>query len=280
MRNIQQKMFSPKTINTIFLLVIAWPVISHTQAPVAIPPSHPLGLWKPFDPQSIYPYLQFLPDNLVNLDSRTDTTYWFRYTIEDQVLILKSGDQIIKNKILHWDQDSLVFESIFNLQKRAAFAPCSITVNAIKNKLLNKNISTVKGLWHPCFQQKNTLIRDEENESLSWNALVFSRNNKKIFAAESNWQDRQHISRITILDEQISTTSGAHVGDSFEKIQALVDSTIPTEPDGFLSLRDKEDPDIFYTMDIRKYPKLYFGVGSLSEIPGSVKVESIVVIKN
>ncbi len=268
-----------KIINIVFLLITLEPNICRAQALVTIPPSHPLGLWKPFDPQSIYPYLQFLPDNLINLDSRADTTYWFRYTIENQILILKNGDQIIKNKILHWDQDSLVFESIFKLQKRAAFAPCSITVNAIKNKLLNKIISTVKGPWHPCFQQKNTLIRDEENESLSWNALVFSRNNKKAFVAESNWQDRQPISRITILDEQIPTTSGVHVGDSLEKIQALVASSIPATPDGFLSLRDKDDPDIFYVMDIRKYPKLFYGVDRLSEIPGAVKVENIVVMK-
>lgn len=272
-------MFLLKFINIIFLFIATGSFFCGGQTLVTIPPSNPLGLWKPLDPQSIYPYLHFLPDNLVNLDSRADTTYWFQYTIEDHVLNLKSGDQIIKNKILHWDQDSLVFESIFNIQRRTAFAPCSITVNAIKNKLLNKDISTIKNTWHPCFQQKSTLIRDEENESFNWNALVFSRNNKTAFVVEGNWQDRQQISRITIMDEQISTTSGVSVRDSFEKIQALVDSTIPTEPDGFLSLRDKEDPDIFYLMDISKYPKLFYGVDRLSEIPGSVKVESIVVMK-
>lgn len=162
---------------------------------------------------------------------------------------------------------------------RAPLAPCSITVNAIKAKLLNKNIPMIHNPWTSCFQQKSTLISDEENESHSWNALVFSRHNKRAFVAEGNWQDRQQISRISIFDEQILTASGVQVGDSFEKIQALVDSRIPVEPDGFLSLQDKEDPDIFYMMDISKYPKLFYGVDLLSEIPGSVKVESIVVLK-
>ena len=271
-------MFLLKFIKIIFLFISLGLFKSNGQTS-NISILNPLGFWKPFDPQSIHPFLHFLPGNLINLDSRTDTTYWFRFNIEGDTLMLKSGDQTIKNKILHWDQDSLVFESIFNIQMRAAFDPCSITVNAIKDKLLSKTISDIKNPWHPCFQQKNTLIRDEENESLSWNALVFSLNNKKAFVAEGNWKDVQQISRISILDEQIPTISGVHVGDSFEKIQALVDSKIPVESDGFLSLRDKEDPDIFYLMDIRKHPKLFYGVDRLNEIPGSVKVESIVVMK-
>lgn len=265
--------------NKIIFLVISLGLFKCHGQTSNISTPNPLGFWKPFDPQSMHPFLHFLPGNLINLDSRTDTTYWFRFTIEGDTLMLKSGDQTIKNKILHWDQDSLVFESIFNIKMRAAFAPCSITVNAIKDKLLSKTISDIHNPWPPCFQQKNTLIRDEENESLSWNALVFSRNHKKVFVAEGNWQEGQQISRISIIDEQIPTTSGVQVGDSFEKIQALVDSRIPVEPDGFLSLRDKEDPDIFYTMDISKYPKLFYGVDRLSEIPGSVKVERIVVMK-
>lgn len=271
-------MFLLKFIKIIFLLTSLGLFKCHGQ-PSNISMPNPLGFWKPFDLQSMHPFLHFLPNNLINLDSRTDTTYWFRFAIIGDTLMLKSGDQTIKNKILHWDQDSLVFESIFNIQKRAAFAPCSITVNAIKDKLLNKNIPTIKNPWQPCFQQKNTLIRDEENESLSWNALVFSCNNKKAFLAESNWQNQQQISRISIMYEQIPTTSGVRVGDSFEKIRALVDSKIPVEPDGFLSLRDKEDPDIFYVMNIRKYPKLFNGVDRLSEIPGSVRVELIVVMR-
>lgn len=173
-----------------------------------------------------------------------------------------------------------IFAGPFICQVQAPFTPCSLTVNAIKENLLNKNILSIKNPWHPCFQQKSTLIRDEENESLSWNALVFSRHNKRAFVAEGNWQDRQQISRISILDEQIPTASGVQVGDSFEKIQALVTSAIPPQPDGFLTLQDKDDPDIFYEMGIRKYPKLFYGVDRLSEIPGSVKVESIVVTKH
>lgn len=270
-------MFLLKFNKIIFLLISLGLFKCHGQTSNISTPN-PLDLWKPFDPQSMHPFLHFLPGNLINLDSRTDTTYWFHFTIEGDTLILKSGNQTIKNKILHWDQDSLVFESIFNIQMRTVYAPCSITVNAIKAKLLNKNIPTINKPWNPCFQQKSTLIRDEENESLSWNALVFSRNHKKAFVAEGNWQNQQKISRISILDEQIPTTSGVQVGDSFEKIQALVDSRIPVEPDGFLSLRDQEDPDIFYMMDISKYPKLFYGVNRLSEIPGSVRVERIVVM--
>jgi hypothetical protein len=160
------------------------------------------------------------------------------------------------------------------------FTPCSITVNEIKINFLHKKIDAFKNPWHPCFKQVRTLIHDEENESLFWNALIFSRNHQKAFVAESNWQNKEQISRITIMDKQIPTTSGVHVGDRFEKIQAMVATTIPTEPDGFLSLRDKNDPDIFYVMNIRGYPKLFFGVDRLSEIPGAVKVESIVVMNS
>jgi hypothetical protein len=58
-----------KLINAIFLFIATGSVFCGGQTLVTIPPSHPLGLWKPFDPQSIYPYLQFLPNDLVNLDS-------------------------------------------------------------------------------------------------------------------------------------------------------------------------------------------------------------------
>ena len=160
------------------------------------------------------------------------------------------------------------------------FTPCSITVNEIKINLLHKKIDALKNPWAPCVQPTHTLIHDEENESLSWNALIFSRNHQKAFVAESNWQNKEQISRITIMDKQIPTTSGVHVGVRFEKIQAMVATTIPTEPDGFLTLTDKNDPDIFYVMNIRGYPKLFFGVDHLSEIPGAVKVESIVVMNS
>lgn len=184
------------------------------------------------------------------------------------------------NKIIFLVISLGLFKCYGQTQNSSAPNTCSITVNTIKDKLLGKTIADINHPWRPCFQQKNILIRDEEQESLSWNALVFSRDHKKAFVAEGNWKDGQQISRITILDKQIPTSSGIQVGDSFEQIKALVAPSIPSGADGFLSLQDKDDPDIFYTMDIRKYPELFYGVDRLSEIPGPVKVESIVVMKH
>lgn len=155
---------------------------------------------------------------------------------------------------------------------------CTSTVDAIKKQLFNKPIKSIPSVAFPCFQQKKKVITDEENESLSWNALLFSKGGKTAFIAESNWQDQQNISRITILSREIPTLNGAKVGMQFDELRALVSDKIPSEPDGFLAFEDQKDSTVFYFLDISKYPKLAKGVDNLDEIPKQLKVEMIVIM--
>lgn len=168
---------------------------------------------------------------------------------------------------------------LFNNHKQYQIQSCYTTVIVIKNQLLNKPINRIPINVFPCFQQKKQVVTDEENESLSWNTLVFTKGKNTVFVAESNWQDQEKISRITILSPNVPSASGIKVGMCFEEIRHAVSNKIPNEPDGFLSLVDQKNPAIFYFLDISKYPKLTQGVDNLGEIPKQVKVEMMVIMQ-
>jgi len=80
-----------------------------------------LGVWRSKEKQSKHPSLNFGPDSLVSVGSNIDTVYWFKYFLKNRYLILRSGSEVIKNKILKLDSDSLVFESIFKIPSRQSY---------------------------------------------------------------------------------------------------------------------------------------------------------------
>ena len=156
---------------------------------------------------------------------------------------------------------------------------CVVTVNLIKESFLNKQISAFKKEWNPCFQQKDTVMTAEENDAITWKAKVFYLKGKIAFIAETNWKNKNAISRITIFSSAIKTKSGICIGQRFQDIKSKVSDKIPSEPDGYLSLVDKQDSAIYLSMNITKYPKLFYGVNALSDVPKSLKVESIIIVK-
>jgi hypothetical protein len=156
---------------------------------------------------------------------------------------------------------------------------CNVTVNGIKENLLSKKISIISNQWPSCFKEKDAVMVDEENDAINWKAKSYYSKGKLAFIAETNWQNKDKVSRITIVDNKIKTVSGVCIGQAFGEISSKVSPKIPTEPDGYLSLVDKEDESIRFVLNIKKYPKLFYGVKTLDQIPKSVLIESIVVVE-
>lgn len=158
--------------------------------------------------------------------------------------------------------------------------PCDFpTINDLKSALMGKKVGTINQAQFKCLTIKRRTVVDDYNEQVTWVALDFFYEGKALFMAESNWVDKQTISRITIFDKRIVTTSGLGVGQKMSTLRTGVAKKIPSGPDGELSVRDLKDPDIYYHLNLEGHKKLFYGASSLSEIPDQVVVKMIVIME-
>lgn len=125
------------------------------------------------------------------------------------------------------------------------------------------------------YSTKDTILIDDED--VQWKGKVFYKNGDRSFMAEVNWLDTVHISRITIFSKNICTKNKIHIGLSFGAMKDHVSKLIPSVPDGYFCLRDKDDKRINYWFNIDKYKKLGEGLFIFSKIPKNIIVESIVI---
>ncbi len=155
---------------------------------------------------------------------------------------------------------------------------CTQTVDSIRQSLLNHRLRYV---WSHCYRSIDTLLIGEDEETQWTGKAFFNQTNELALLAESNWQDTTHIYRITIYDKAIQTKDGVHVGLSFGQIKNAVSPKVPSAPDGYLFINDKNNNTIHFELDISALPeeaKIRYGVNTLSEIPDSLKVTSIVIL--
>ena len=85
-----------------------------------------VGIWCSKSSAADYPHLSFREDNYVIFDCKIDTIFGLKYSINDNYLLLKTKDKlVIKNKILKLTQDSLVLETLLELQTPQAYYRCN-----------------------------------------------------------------------------------------------------------------------------------------------------------
>jgi hypothetical protein len=142
--------------------------------------------------------------------------------------------------------------------------------------LLGKELSVVKNAaYDPSVLVSDTTFESEDGES--WPGLVFYYNNKRAFFAETNWKRKQTISRIIIVANDITTLSGITVGNKFRDISDKLSKHIPSYPDGYLGLRDLNNPGVTYFFYLNANSKEAFGDITFDSIPGNLEVTQILM---
>jgi len=84
-----------------------------------------IGTWCLVGNQINYPTITFRSDALATFDSRIDTVYSFKYSVDDKYLNLVQPDaSISKNRILTLSRDSLVFETLLENKTKQTYYRC------------------------------------------------------------------------------------------------------------------------------------------------------------
>lgn len=130
----------------------------------------------------------------------------------------------------------------------------------------------------------STKFNDQFDElaGVSWKEKKYMKDGNIIFRTESNWVNDSIVSRIIILHPSIKIYNDLFVGQCFGAIKRLLSEDIPSVQDGYLLLKDKNDSSLSVELDIEHLQgneKLYFGVSDLDEIPDSLKVKSLILLK-
>ena len=132
---------------------------------------------------------------------------------------------------------------------------------------------------------RDTLL--EGDEGIAWPGRVFSQDGRRVLLAEANWEQRDRVQRIVVLDPAILAGKVGRrpeyaegIGQRLGEVRAEVADEIPSGPDGYLFLTWRADPRVHLELDISGYPfdhPVYLGQAALSELPDSLLVTGIVI---
>ena len=122
---------------------------------------------------------------------------------------------------------------------------------------------------------KDTVLEDEGG---NWNGTILYYKNKGTVLFESNWQDKEHISRITLLDSWLKTSNGITIGSEFRDIEPVIDfKSWVNFPDGYIMFKDSVKNWIVYSMNVDAAAALLDQPLDQKTIPPTLKVESIII---
>jgi len=144
--------------------------------------------------------------------------------------------------------------------------------------LLNKPIDSLPNIEN--YKKEKITIEDDEEYSTNWFGIEYKYQNKLIFIAESNWVNKNIVSRITLYSDRIKEGK-LYVGQTVGNIRNLIKNEISSSPDGYLFVILDKYPEISIQLDISNIPDtspLYYGGVNISKIPDSLKIESIVIM--
>jgi hypothetical protein len=147
---------------------------------------------------------------------------------------------------------------------------------------LGKTLST---LQFDGLSARDTLL--EGDAGITWPGRVFSQDGRRVLLAEANWEERDRVQRIVVLDPGILAGKVGRrpeyaegIGQRLGEVRAEMAEEIPTGPDGYLFLNWRADPRVHLELDISAYPfdhPVYLGQAALWELPDSLLVTGIVI---
>ena len=145
--------------------------------------------------------------------------------------------------------------------------------------LLGKSIDSLPKFEK--YSKEKIIIEDNEESVPNWFGVKYLHKNNLIFIAESDWMNKNIVSRITLYSNEIREGK-LYVGQTFGDVKNLTKEKDSTSSDGELSVILNKYPEISIHLDISNIPDtspLYYGGVTISEIPDSLKIVSIVVMK-
>jgi hypothetical protein len=131
------------------------------------------------------------------------------------------------------------------------------------------------------YEKRKEIMRDEYEAVPSWFGIEYKYQNKLMFFAESDWTNKNIVSRITVFSKEIKEGE-VYIGQTFGNVRNLIGKK-PSAPDGELYVALHKHPEINLILDISNEEfgsPLHFGAVSISEIPDSLRIESIVIMRN
>ena len=145
--------------------------------------------------------------------------------------------------------------------------------------LLDKHIDSLPNIEK--YKKEKIIIEDDEGYAPNWFAVKYLYQNNLIFVTESNWENKNIVHRITLYSNEIKEGK-LYVGQTFGEIRNLIRNKIEASPDGELCIVLNKYPEISILLDISNIPDtspLYYGAVRVSEIPDSLKIESMVIME-
>jgi hypothetical protein len=142
--------------------------------------------------------------------------------------------------------------------------------------LITKDSSEIKKMFFPA----DVILRDttfESDEGLSWNGFVFYQGSQILLIAESSWECKKIIKRITVLSSNIAGSIPLKIGTRFKDIKSYVSQTIPSYPDGYFGLKDKVNGQITYFFYIDDNYDLGIGNIKFETIPDTLLINQILI---
>lgn len=162
------------------------------------------------------------------------------------------------------------------LKELSKIHPNSIRLSNLK-ELLGVSIDSLPEFIG--FNRVKSVVEDDEGLA-EWDMVEYFDGTSLIFIVESNWKDRDAVHRITVFSDQIKEND-LYVGQTLVNVIDLVDNKVPVSPDGYLFVKLKDHPEISVQLDISGVPSdspLYYGIESVTVIPDSLNIESIVIM--
>lgn len=165
---------------------------------------------------------------------------------------------------------------------------CTLTQNNIINKH-NVEYGITNVLYYDTFIGKNidsvsdtgifsSTLEEMEYEGETWKIIRVKENGHNSMTFESNWQQKDIISRITILSPQIRLNN-IFVGQKIKYIREEISTKEQNNPDGFLFFDLKKHNNIAIEIDMSNVSPnspIWFE-NNIKHIPGDMVVKSIVI---
>jgi hypothetical protein len=142
--------------------------------------------------------------------------------------------------------------------------------------LINRDINEVKKLHYSQDVSLRDTIFESEDES-NWKGIVFYRGNQILLFVETSWEDLNIIKRITVLSSAVDGLNDLKIGAKFKDIKPNLSQAIPSYPDGYFGLKDKNDKQITYFFDIGNNSDLSIGNVKFETIPDNIIVNQILI---
>jgi len=130
------------------------------------------------------------------------------------------------------------------------------------------------------YEKKGKEVVYEYDPEYNWFAVKYLYQNKLQMKVESNWVNKNIVNRVTLYSNEI-IEGEVYVGQTLGNIRNLIGNKI-SSPDGYLFVTLDKYLEIAIELDISDIPNtspLYYGAGSISEFPESLKISSIVIMK-